>query len=325
MKKLFKLQDYDIRVRILVTGSNGMLGSSIVRALGSYQQHEVFPFTRADGDLLQPSGISKTIQSFKPDIVVHTAAKVGGIQANIENPVSYLLENLKIDTNLISECLSLGVTRLLQIGSSCMYPRDFRQPLIESDLFQAPLEPTNEGYALAKLTSSKLCEFSSKSLGVAYKTIIPSNLYGPGDNFDPKSSHLVASVIRKVHEAKVKELTQIEVWGSGKARREFTYTEDLANWIAHNIELIGDFPFVMNTGFGSDYSVDEFYLTAMKVLGYEAELLHLTDKPEGMNAKLMDSSLAKQSFGWNPQTDLEEGMRKTLDWYTSKMPLEKGL
>ena len=310
-------------MRILVTGSGGMLGSAIVRALGTHNQHEIFPFTRADGDLSQPSGISQTIKSFKPQIVIHTAAKVGGIQANIEDPVSYLLDNLKIDTNLISNCLSLGVKNLLQIGSSCMYPRDFRQPLIESDLFQAPLEPTNEGYALAKLTSAKLCEFASKSHGVAYKTIIPSNLYGPGDNFDPRSSHLVASVIRKVYEAQLQESKQIEVWGSGEARREFTYIEDLANWIALNIELIGEFPFVMNTGFGLDYSIDEFYRTAMKVMGYEAELVHLIDKPEGMAAKLMDSSLAKQSFGWNPQTDLEVGMRKTLDWYTSNIPLER--
>ncbi len=302
-------------MKVLVTGAAGMLGSSLVRELNSNNAFEVVEWSRRDGDLLDPATIWGAIDSHQPDAIIHTAAKVGGIQANIASPVGFLASNLVMDSNVITGALASGIERLIYIGSSCMYPRDYRQPLVESDILMAPLEPTNEGYALAKISGSKMCEYASRAHGVHFKTIIPSNLYGPGDNFNPGSSHLLSSIIRKVHEAKVRGAEEIEVWGSGLAKREFTYVDDLAKWIARVVDRLPDFPPVLNVGWGTDYSVDEFYETAMSVIGYKAQLKHDLTKPEGMRAKLMDSSLARNDFGWAPETDLRQGIEKTYSWY----------
>ncbi len=302
-------------MKVLITGAAGMLGSALLRTFGSSQDHEVAAITRRDLDLRSKVDFEKKLSSFSPDLIIHAAAKVGGIQANISHPVDFLADNLQMDTNVITTSLANGVPNLLYIGSSCMYPKDYRQPLIESDILQAPLEPTNEGYALAKIAGSKLCAYASKSHGVNYKTIIPSNLYGPGDNFNPGSSHLLASVIRKVHEAKVADSREIEVWGSGNARREFTYIDDLSEWIASKAPSVNSLPPVLNVGIGIDYSVNEFYLTALASLGVAANLKHDLSKPEGMQSKLMDSSLARESFGWNPKTDLKTGIAKTYEWF----------
>ena len=171
------------QMKVLVTGGSGMLGSNIIYNLEIDGLHQVLSFTRSNGDLRHSKPFTTVLREFQPDVVVHSAAKVGGIQANIENPVDFLLQNLQMDTNVISYCLEQGVRNFVYIGSSCMYPKDYRQPFEEADLLQAPVEPTNEGYALAKITASKLCEYASNSIGVNYKTVIPSNLYGPGDNF----------------------------------------------------------------------------------------------------------------------------------------------
>jgi GDP-L-fucose synthase len=302
-------------MKVLITGAAGMLGSALVRTFEALENHEVLPLTRSDLDLRNQTDFEKQLRHFSPDLVIHAAAKVGGIQANISHPVEFLADNLQMDTNIIKTSLSNGVENLLYIGSSCMYPRDYRQPLVERDILQAPLEPTNEGYAIAKIAGSKLCEYASKSLGVSYKTIIPSNLYGPGDNFKPGSSHLLASVIRKVHEAKVNGSSEIDVWGSGNARREFTYIEDLSEWIAARASSLSELPSILNVGIGVDYSVNEFYQTALDSLEVSADLRHDLTKPEGMQSKLMDSTLARQSFGWSPRTDLNTGIAKTYQWF----------
>jgi GDP-L-fucose synthase len=302
-------------MKVLVTGSAGMLGSSIVRELRLNGAIEVAGLSRHDGDLLDPKTIRVALDNHKPDAIIHAAAKVGGIQANIASPVDFLASNLVIDSNVITGALASGVSKLFYIGSSCMYPRDYRQPLVESDILMGPLEPTNEGYALAKISGSKLCQYASLAHGVHFKTIIPSNLYGPGDNFNPGSSHLLSSVIRKVHEAKQSGAIGIEVWGSGLARREFTYVEDLAKWMTRALNHLPDLPPVLNVGCGVDYSVNEFYETAMSVMGYQALLQHDLSKPEGMKAKLMDSSLARDHFGWAPETDLRRGIEMTYSWY----------
>lgn len=302
-------------MKVLITGAAGMLGSALVRTFEALGNHEVLPLTRSDLDLRNKTDFEKHLRHFSPDLVIHAAAKVGGIQANISHPFEFLADNLQMDSNIISTSLANGVESLLYIGSSCMYPRDYRQPLVESDILQAPLEPTNEGYAIAKIAGSKLCEYASKSHGVSYKTIIPSNLYGPGDNFNPGSSHLLASVIRKVHEAKVNGSSEIDVWGSGNARREFTYIEDLSEWLAGRASSLNELPPVLNVGIGVDYSINEFYQTALDSLGVSAELRHDLTKPEGMQSKLMDSTLARQSFGWSPKTDLKTGIAKTYQWF----------
>jgi len=296
-----------------------MLGSALMRSFDKNTGLSYFGFSRENGDLSRPDTLARVIEDYRPDAVIHCAARVGGIQANIENQAYFLSENLKIDSAVISSCLEKGITRFIQIGSSCMYPADYRQPLLEADMLKGPLETTNEGYALAKIVASKLCEHYSKSLGVAYRTIIPSNLYGPGDNFETKSSHLLASVIRKVHEAKVYKRDEIEVWGSGEARREFTYVDDLADWISYSIFHLEDFPQNLNVGYGVDYSVNEFYETALEVIGVEARLVHDLTRPEGMKSKLMDSSVAREGLGWNPKTDIKEGIFKTYNWFSSKL------
>jgi GDP-L-fucose synthase len=302
-------------MKVLITGAAGMLGSALLRTFESLENHDVLPLTRADLDLRSKTEFEKQLRDFAPDLVIHAAAKVGGIQANISHPVEFLADNLQMDSNIITTSLANGIENLLYIGSSCMYPRDYRQPLVESDILQAPLEPTNEGYAIAKIAGSKLCEYASKSLGVSYKTIIPSNLYGPGDNFNPRTSHLLASVIRKVHEAKVIGSKEIDVWGSGNARREFTYIDDLSEWIAGRASSLNELPPVLNVGIGIDYSINQFYQTALDSLGVSAVLRHDLTKPEGMQSKLMDSTVARESFGWSPKTDLNTGIAKTYQWF----------
>lgn len=297
-----------------------MLGSSLMKSfsLGS-SGFEVIGLSRSELDLTSSQSVLEKLKHFQPDLVIHAAAKVGGIQANINEPLEFLAKNLEIDRNVILGSLSLGISKLIYVGSSCMYPRDYRQPLQESDILKGALEPTNEGYALAKIVGAKLCEYASKTQGVHYRTIIPSNLYGPGDNFDPTSSHLLASVIRKVHEVKQSGDKSIEVWGTGDARREFTYIEDLGGWLASAINRIGDFPQYLNLGLGKDYSVNEFYQKALEIIGVEADLEHNLTKPDGMLRKLMDSSLARETVAWNPKTDIEEGIRLTYKWYTESL------
>jgi GDP-L-fucose synthase len=302
-------------MKVLITGAAGMLGSTLTRSFRDTENHEVLPLTRANFDLRSKSDFEACLKKFKPDLVVHAAAKVGGIQANISHPVDFLADNLQMDTNVITTSLDNDVGSFLYIGSSCMYPKDFRQPLIEDDLLQGPLEPTNEGYALAKIAGAKLCEYASKSHGVSYKTIIPSNLYGPGDNFNLGTSHLLASVIRKTHDAKISDSGVIQVWGTGNARREFTFIDDLAGWIVSRSSGLAELPAALNVGIGVDYSVTEFYQLAMDVLQVNAELVHDVSKPEGMQAKLMDSTLAKTRFGWDPKTDIAKGIEMTYEWF----------
>ena len=300
---------------MLVTGAAGMLGSNLLKKINSLQEHSTIGLTRADLDLRDPKALGQILTREKPDLLIHAAARVGGIHANVESPFEFLASNLIMDTNVIQSCISAEIENVLYVGSSCMYPKDYRQPLVETDILAAPLEPTNEGYAIAKIAGSKLCDYASASFGLNYRTIIPSNLYGPGDNFNPGSSHLLASVIRKVHEAKVTGASEIEVWGPGTARREFTYVEDLASWVAASVGEVANLPGILNLGIGLDHSVDEFYLAAMEAIEFEVKLLHDLSKPEGMKAKLMDSSKARNNNYWDPQTDLVAGLQKTYTWF----------
>lgn len=292
-----------------------MLGSHLVAKLRTLGVEKVLPLRRSDADLRIQGSLSGILLDFGPDVVVHTAAKVGGIRANIDNPTGFLLENLQIDTNVVSACLDHGIKDFVYVGSSCMYPKDYRQPLQEGDLLEAPLEPTNEGYALAKIAGAKLCEYASESMGLNYRTIIPSNLYGPGDSFDPTSSHMLPSAIRKIHQARLDGITQVKIWGSGAARREYTYVEDLAHWLAASLPRLGEFPSMLNVGANRDFTILEFYETVMKVLGYEVELLTDTSKPDGMMSKLISSQYATDKLGWAPRTPLEKGIANTYAWF----------
>lgn len=302
-------------MKAVITGAGGMLGGALLRSSQKRLGFQVIPLTRKDADLRNRLVVKEVLGQIMPDVVLHTAARVGGIQANLSGPFEQLSENLAIDNNVIGVSAELGVRNLLYVGSSCMYPKDFRQPLIEEDILAARLEPSNEGYALAKIAGSKLCEYLSARGDFNYKTIVPSNLFGPYDNFHPSSSHLVASIIRKVYLAKCSGEATIGVWGTGKALREFTYVEDVANWIWDSAHDISALPPLLNLGSGTDHSVDEFYRMVMDAAGYRADLVHDSSKPEGMMAKLMDSGLAKSKHGWSPQTDIRDGIAKTYEWY----------
>lgn len=300
------------RSKVLVTGARGMLGSSVVRALEAASKYEVFGWTRESVDLRNPSETLKALQGLPLDYVIHCAARVGGIQANIDAPADFLLENIQIDSSILSAAQQLGIKNFVYVGSSCMYPKDFRQPLVESDLLAAPLEETNEGYALSKIVGSKLATYISNQYGMNYKTIVSSNLYGPGDNFDATSSHLVAACLKKVLVAKDKHESEILVWGDGKARREFTYVDEVSEWLARALSSIHEWPEVMNLGLGVDFSVEEFHRFALVATGHQAELVFQPEKPAGMRQKLMDSSVARNRFGWNPEVYPEKGMQLTL-------------
>lgn len=285
-----------------------MLGQNIWAAWNAAAPDwELVPTTRADADLKDPSATQALIARIKPDVVLHAAAKVGGIAANVASPASFLMDNLLIDSSVIESARTLGVQKLLYLGSSCMYPKDYRQPLVEGDVLAAPPEPTNEGYALSKIVAAKYCQFASEQYGLDYKVILPSNLYGPGDHYSLKTGHLVAAAIAKAHAAKESRSEFIDVWGDGSARREFTYVGDLARWIVNAAPDLSVLPAFLNVGFGKDHSVLDYYRTAMKVVGYECELRTDPTKPSGMKQKLMDSSVAR-TLGWAPETSLDAGM-----------------
>jgi GDP-L-fucose synthase len=299
--------------KVLVTGARGMLGSSVMRALKGHPNYEAIGWTRRSVDLRNPAETLSALQGEMPDYVIHCAARVGGIQANLDSPADFLLENIQIDSSVLSAAQKLGISNFVYVGSSCMYPKDFRQPLIESDLLAAPLEETNEGYALSKIVGSRLATYISNQYGMNYKTIIPSNLYGPGDNFDSKSSHLVAACLKKALAAKEHSESEIQVWGDGKARREFTYVDEVSEWLAGALSSIHEWPNTMNLGLGVDFSVEEFHNFALVASGHQAQLVFQPGKPAGMRQKLMDSSLARNNFGWKPKILPEQGMRLTLD------------
>lgn len=301
------------RSKVLVTGARGMLGGSVVRVLEAHPNYEVIVWTRDLVDLRNPMATFNALQETSPNYVIHCAARVGGIQANIDSPADFLLDNIKIDSSILSAAQQLGIKNFVYVGSSCMYPTDFRQPLVESDLLAAPLEETNEGYALSKIVGSKLATYISKQYGMNYKTIIPSNLYGPGDNFDATSSHLVAACLKKALAAKDKHESSILVWGDGKARREFTYVDEVSEWLARALPSIEEWPDAMNLGLGVDFSVAEFHKFALVAAGHQAELVFQPEKPAGMLQKLMDSSIARTRFGWNPKIYPQNGMQLTLE------------
>jgi GDP-L-fucose synthase len=292
-----------------------MLGSSILAQARRFGLDVLHPL-KAELDLRYEAQIEEYFKTHEVHSIIHCAAIVGGISANIEKPADFILENLVIDSNLLSVARKWQIKNLVYFGSSCMYPRDFRQPLVESDILGGPLEPTNESYALAKISAARAVTTTALQDGLTWRVLIPSNLYGPGDNFDPASSHLVASIIYKVLEAKENGLTNLEIWGDGTARREFTFVEDIAEFVVANLHRISDWEMVMNIGAGVDYSVGEYYEMVCKVLNFELNFNYDLTKPAGMKQKLMSSSIARKN-GWDPSTNLLDGLLKTINWKNS--------
>lgn len=302
-------------MRVLITGGNGMLGSALKR-IGNDSGFTILSPSREELDLENEVATLRYVEANPVDAVVHAAAKVGGIAANIAQPVEFLTQNIGIDRNILNASLQLGVSKLIYVGSSCMYPRNLAHPMKENEILSGPLETTNEGYALAKLVGSKMVEYVAQNKKLAWRNIIPSNLYGPNDHFEPERSHLLAAIIEKVSFAKNNNLLEVEMWGDGNVRREFTYVDDVASFMIKSLERLEVLPTTMNLGVGVDFTVREYYEIVIKSFGAQLKIVPDPSKPAGMKRKLLDTSLA-QSFGWESQTDIEAGIEKTINWYLS--------
>ena len=299
--------------KVLVTGANGMLGTLVADALES-RGYQIIRHTREIVDLINRAQTEEFIFGSKPDVIIHCAAVVGGIQANIDGGARFFLDNYLIDHNVLTAALNSEVTNLFYIGSSCMYPANQLQPLKVQDLLSGKLEPTNEDYAFAKLTGMRLTKSVAELKGFSWRTLIASNLYGPGDHFDSQRSHLLASIIYKAFQASQESLDHITMWGDGAPRREFTYAPDLAEWISKKVNSLAELPLVMNVGCGQDLTVLEYYELVLKAMNLNLKIVKDLSKPSGNSRKLMDSSQASK-FGWNPPTDIYEGIKKTISWY----------
>jgi len=293
--------------KIYVAGHRGMVGSAVVRELQNNGFHNVVTKTSKELDLRSQDAVRSFYQTEKPQYVFVAAAKVGGIHANNVYRAEFLYDNLMIQNNLIHFAYESGVKKLLFLGSSCIYPKLAEQPLKEDYLLSGYLESTNEPYAIAKITGIKMCEAYRDQYGCNFISAMPTNLYGPNDNYHPENSHVLPALIRKFHEAKVSSTGQVEIWGDGTPMREFLYADDLANALVYLMENYNEKQFV-NVGFGSDVTIKELAETVAKVVGFDGGMKYDSSKPNGTPRKLMDSSRLF-STGWKPKTNLEEGIR----------------
>ncbi len=291
-----------------------MVGRNVLDRL-SNERYELLAPSSSDLNLMDQAAVLTWLERNRPDVIIHCAGYVGGIQANIREPVAFLTRNVVLGQNLLLAARTVGVPNLLNLGSSCMYPRNSPNALREEDVLSGPLEPTNEGYALAKCLTARLCTFiRNETSELQYKTLIPCNLYGRYDKFDPKVSHLLPAIIRKLHVARITGQREVEIWGDGTARREFMFAGDLAHAIAFCLERISGLPGDLNIGVGADLSVREYYEAAADVIGYDGSFVFDTSRPVGMMRKLLDVS-RQTKLGWTPQTDLRDGIRRTYDYF----------
>ncbi len=298
---------------IYVAGHRGMVGSAIVRKLEAGGCAKIVVRTRAELDLMDPAAVRAFHETVRPAVVVDAAARVGGILANFEKPVEFLLENLVIQNNLISAAHDYGVRKFLFLGSSCIYPKMAPQPISEDALLTGPLEPTNEAYAIAKIAGIKLCQACAREYGGNFISAMPTNLYGPNDNFDLRSSHVLPALIRKVHEAKRSGAKAVTIWGTGSPRRELLHVDDMAAACCFLLETY-DSPEIVNVGCGEDVTIRELAEIVCEVLGFTGELEFDTSKPDGTPRKLLDVSRLF-ALGWRPRITLRDGIRSAYDWF----------
>lgn len=303
---------------ILVTGGTGMVGHNVCDLAAARGLEVVAPGHR-ELDLLDGPAVAAYFAEVRPAVVVHAAGRVGGIEANMREPVRFLTDNWDMGRNVVLGARAAGVPRLINLGSSCMYPKDSPRPLTEEDVLSGPLEPTNEAYAIAKSAVQRLCTYvSGETPACQYKTLIPCNLYGRYDTFDPKRSHLAPAVIHKLHQAKAEGRDTVEIWGSGEVRREFLYAGDLADAILAAIERFDSLPPVLNIGAGVDHTVNEYYQAAAEVVGFTGRFVHDLSKPVGMMRKLMDVSRAR-AWGWTARTSLKDGLARAYEFYRTEV------
>ena len=301
---------------IFVAGHRGLVGSAIVRKLREKGYDNLLLKTRSELDLTDQAAVRAFFKSERPDHVVLAAAKVGGILANSTYPADFIYQNLAIEVNIIHEAWRAGVKKLLFLGSSCIYPKLAPQPLKEEYLLTSSLEPTNEAYAIAKIAGLKMCEYYNRQYGARFISVMPTNLYGPGDNFDLETSHVLPAMIRKFHEAKERGDRSVTLWGTGRPRREFLYVEDLADacvFLMENYES----PEFVNVGTGTDITIAGLAELVRHTVGFEGGVLWDDTKPDGTPRKLLDVSRMKE-LGWSAAIALEEGLKRTYEWYVAQ-------
>lgn len=308
--------------KIYIAGHNGMVGSAIVRQLKALGYSNLIVRSRSELDLVNQKSVADFFEQEKPNAVFFAAAKVGGIQANNVFPAEFIYENMLMEANVINSAYVNGVKKLLFLGSSCIYPKLAQQPMKESDLLTGLLEPTNEPYAIAKIAGIKLCESYNRQYGVDYRSVMPTNLYGPNDNFHPENSHVIPAMLRRFHEAVKSNADCVVVWGSGRAMREFLYVDDMASasifvmnlenesYQAHTQPMISH----INVGTGVDCTIKELAEAIARVTGFNGVLKYDSSKPEGAPRKLMDVTRLNRS-GWKASVGLEEGLKRSYQWF----------
>ncbi|PVA11205.1 GDP-fucose synthetase [Pelagivirga sediminicola] len=306
------------RGTILLTGGSGMVGRNI-RAHARAADWTILAPSSAELDLTDSAAVQARMEALRPDLVIHAAGRVGGIHANMAHPVAFLADNAAMGQNVILGARAAGVRRLINLASTCMYPRAAPNPLHEDMILTGPLEPTNEGYALAKIMATRLCEYIRREdPSLLYKTLIPCNLYGLHDKFDPKQSHLVPAIIHKLHDARLTGAPSVEIWGDGTARREFMFAGDLADAVLRAAEDMDALPDLMNVGPGHDHSINDYYAAAADVIGWTGEFTHDLGRPVGMQRKLCATD-RQTAWGWQPETSLAEGLRQTYRHYLQEV------
>ncbi len=310
-----------------IAGHRGMVGSAIVRQLRAAGETDIVTRTHAELDLTNQQAVRDFMQAEKPEVVILAAAKVGGIHANNTYPAEFIYENLMIECNVIHQAFAVGVQRLLQLGSSCIYPKAVPQPMKEDVLLTGTLEPTNEPYAIAKIAGIKLCESYNRQYGLDYRSVMPTNLYGPGDNFHPDNSHVIPALIRRFHEAARDGLDEVVIWGTGSPRREFLHVDDMAaaslfvlnqpkqTYSENTDQMLSQ----INVGTGVDISILKLAQMIAKVTAFKGKISTDPTKPDGTMRKLMDVNRLSQ-MGWRASIELEQGLANTYEWYLANAP-----
>jgi GDP-L-fucose synthase len=311
-------------IKVYIAGHNGLVGSAIIRRLKKEGYNNLIYRAHKELDLINQKEVDNFFYRERPEWVFLGAAKVGGIMANIKNPSEFLYENLMIECNVLESAHRYNVKKLLFLGSSCIFPRECSQPMKEECLLDGKLEPTNEGYALAKIAGIKLCEYYNKQYNNNFISLVPSNVYGIGDNFDLNNSHVMAALIRKFHEVKVNKLPFIKVWGTGKAKREFLFVDDLADACLYFMEKYKakELPSFINIGTGEDITIKKLAELIKDIEGYKGEIIWDTSKPNGMPRKVVDVTISYK-LGWQAKTSLGEGIKRTYIWFLKKINKER--
>lgn len=303
----------DLNDKIYVAGHHGMLGSAIIRKLKEYGYPNILTKSSSELDLTNQTQVEEFLKIEKPNVIILTAAKVGSIQENKDNPVEFLIENLQIETNVINSAFKNNIPNLLFVSSSCVYPDKSSQPIKEEYILNGPLEFENEAYGIAKIAGIKACEYINREYNLNYISVLPTNLYGIKDKFDPEHSHVIPGTMRRIDDAKNNDDPNVKIWGTGKVYREFLYVDDAADAI---IYILNNYKGkeIINLGTGEDITIKELVEKIKEITGYSGELIFDTSKPDGIYRRQLDTNKLK-SIGWKPKVSLDEGLEKTYQWY----------